>query len=266
MLPVKLGQRVYGVTTVGTIVPTLISQIELRDDKSSEDALSRAFESQLKGESYKLNLNFSFRVLRDGIKQPHLDFEGAYVEALSILEMRFQDESISVRDAHAARIRHEQLLTDKKSIRLEAEKVTKFQERDRLGLYVSRKDEEEWAQSDFPQNYFEPGTPIWIADAKKWQLIRGMVTGVHFAPRWKGRMVYYCGRFSNNEVGTVFKTKKAALNYLEQKFEKTLPGSLDRTRVQTEYQLTEAERERLQLEKIGRVADAMAAAGMFRGR
>jgi hypothetical protein len=262
-LEVKLGQRVYGVTKNGYLVPTLISEIELTDTKLTQSEFEKSFDIGLNGVSYSTSAQITFRVLSSGLESTHLSFDEACETALLKLETLVNDDQLTVRQQNDLQAWHKRLLADTESVRTELSEVSTFSKsRD---LYPLGMDSDSvYTESDFPKTYIEPGTPVWIADTKDWKLIRGMVTAVHFAKNWKRHTIYYCGRFSNNSVDVVFKTKRKALNYLEAEFQKKLPGTLNRSRVEIEFQHTEVERKRLQMKRIEHVADSLMKAGHFK--
>ena len=142
--------------------------------------------------------------------------------------------------------------------------IVHFSESERMQLYFSDTTEKIRTEGDFPKYYFEPGTPVWVADTSKWQLLKGIVTSACFAQgRW--RNIRYCyGKYSTVKSDVIFKTKSDALNYLELKFQKELPGQLNNKRVRIVLHVSEAKRKRLQLEWITQVADQMSKAGMFK--
>jgi hypothetical protein len=262
-LPVRLGQRVYGVTRGGSIVPTLVSEVELTDTKLSQSEFERSFDIALSGERYSANARFSFRALYSGFESTHLSFDEAYDAALLKLEVLVNDDQLTVRQQTDLQDWHKRLLSDKEGVRTELAEISTFSKSREQSLLGSD-EKTAYNESDFPSTYIEPGTPVWIIDTKNWKLIRGMVTAVHFHKNYKRHTVYYCGRFSNNSVDEVFKTKRKALDCLEDEFNKKLPGILDRDRVPVEFQHTEAERKRLQLERLEQVADSMVKAGYFK--
>lgn len=251
---IKLGQRVYGVSMEGTIVPTLISWIkfpEAADDLSTvvdneSLALLRGVEKRLDGPSYSHAKHVLYGTLNHGLRGTWLTFEEAHGKALETLKRLMQDESVSVGQQRLFASNYERLVMDKEAVRKLVDEVVVFSKSRTLPSFDNPQDEYV-RRSDFPQYYIGLGTPVWIADTKAWQVIRGFVTEVTFAPKWKQSFVYSCGSHHNLQADRVFLTKKRALRCLEGEFEKTLPGTLDPRRVPVVQQVSQTERFKQQL-------------------
>lgn len=252
---IKLGQRVYGVTKQGHIIPTLISQIELPEAHENESELVRRASESLHGRLHEAISGIPFRALNHHLDPVWLTFDEAYDQALAVLEKLKDDESISVRDQRDYIARYEWLVAHKEDARAEVEDVQVFTESDTMITRMGDRDEKDrrFTASDFPQRYIDLGTPVWIADTKNWRLIRGFVTEVHFAPRWPRKHVYHCGSHANLRADRVFRTKKGALNCLARAFAAELPGTLDRDRVPIVKQISRAE----EIERKFKMADRM---------
>lgn len=254
---IRLGQRVYGVTKDGTIIPTLISQIELPENDESESDLVRCGSEMLNGRQYVNISGIRFRALNHHLNQVWLTFDEAYSKAVEVLERLKDDESISVRDQRAYTARYEQLVADKETEREVVDAVEMFTKSDNMIEQMFGRDEKDrrFKTSDFPQHYIELGTPVWIADTKAWNIIQGFVTQVNFAARWRRNHLYYCGSHSNLRADRVFRTKKGALNCLEREFAASLPGTLDRRRVPVIQQISSAEQRQQILEMFRKMSE-----------
>tara|TARA_B100000745_G_scaffold20507_1_gene14121 strand:- start:28 stop:831 length:804 start_codon:yes stop_codon:yes gene_type:complete len=247
---IRLGQRVYGVTGDGTIIPTLISRIELPETNEGESDFVRRGSEMLNGRLHESVPGIQFRALNHNLDQVWLTFDEACDKAVEVLERLKGDESVSVRDQRAYTARYERLVTEKEAEREVVDGVEMFTESDTMIGRMFDRDEKDrrFRASDFPQHYIELGTPVWIADTKTWNLIQGFVTQVDFAPRWQRNHLYYCGSHSNLRADRVFRTKKGALNCLEREFAAALPGTLDRRRVPVVQQISNAEQHKQRLE------------------
>lgn len=238
---IKLGQRVYGVTSGGIIEPTLISELLLKheEDKSS---LLETTERHLYGKTH-FNSHIAFRSLNNQITMVFIGFDEALEQATTIVEQKQKDDSISVADSRA----YDDLLrkyTQKPDlVRVEVDAVELFSKTKSFIDFIFKDDDKEeyWKSSDFPKHYHPPGTPVWVADTEKYQLIQGFVTRVFFAPNWKRKHLYECGSNSNIRADTLFKTKRGALNFLAREFAKNLPGTLDRNQVKIVRQISKSE-------------------------
>lgn len=256
-LPVRLGQRVYGVTRNGDIIPTLIKEIALNEKTEAQSAFDEAFETGLNGIKHTRGMRYSFRVLEGNLPRIFHDFDAAFSTALAIVEDRLPDETLSVRENENLKSKHAQMLVSKDLMQAEIDEIAEFAKKETMNLFPGQEKESKIKPTDFPQHYIDPGTPVWVADTKKWQLIEGMVTEVCYAASLKRKLRYTCGKFVSFSVSEVFRTKKGALNYLEHQFRLLLPGTLDKQRVPIVQQLTEAERKRLQHERFEKIAKQM---------
>ena len=166
-LSMKLGQRVYGVTRSGQIVPTLVSEIELFDSKLTQSDFERSFDIALSGERYSADARFSFRTLYSDSESIHLSFDDAYEAALLKLEVLVHNEMHTVRQQIDLQEWHKRLLNDKSGVEKEISDITTFSKSRELNL-LGQDENAIYKASDFPKTYIEPGTPVWIADTKNY--------------------------------------------------------------------------------------------------
>ncbi len=247
---IRLGKPVYGVTSGGVIVLTLISCIVLPENKAHEWNLVQRSSERLNGRLHESVPGIQFRVLDHSLSETWFTFEEAYDNALEVLEQLKNDESIRVRDQRRYVTQYTHLTANKEAERDVVDGVTDFSEsKNRISGILNRGEKDRlFTQKDFPLHYIEPSTSIWIADTKSWKLIQGFVTQVEFASHWKRRFTYDCGSHINLRADRVFRTKKGALNCLEREFAKSLPGMLDRRRVPIVQQISNAKKRAQTLE------------------
>lgn len=256
---VRLGQRVYQVASKGEIIPSLISEITLIETVPPSPRIDNefvdTFELQLNGVTNRDGQHFKYGFLRHHHGQTHLTFDEAYDAALAILEKLVTATNITIAELNQIDARLDQLRTSKEASQAQIDGVGAFDWSSSLsGLVEGQK---QFTIYDFPKNYIEPGTPVWVADTDDWQLMKGMVTGVNFSRHHKRHLQYSCGRRNRVDPERVFRTKKGAFRYLEKAFAEKLPGTLDRSRVPVVRQLTEAERQREEYDRISGIAKRM---------
>lgn len=227
---VRLGQRVYGLTDYGEIVPTLINEVGLREE----------------------GVKYRFSVLDASLKHVCMRFDDALKHAVSRLQELLKDKSISVlmNEESAAYLRR--LERHSQEVRNELENTTVFYEGYCGTLALLRgRNGRQYALDDFPHEYHKLGTRVWLADVRRWCLISGIVTKVSFEPRMSGSVSYTCGAHFGLPV---FLTQEKALEALALAFEKKLPDTLDRSRVPVMEHLSEAEARALSFREIADTA------------
>lgn len=255
---IRLGQRVYGVTSDGTIVPTLVSKVELKEVKADLSDTNYHFDLGLNGPQHGEILQVKYRVLNHKLSKTWLTFDTAHKHALAILERLVNSDSVTVGKQRKYADRFTTLTANKEAERKAVDGVTVFSETENMSVMTldlhREKRVRQFTQDDFPKHYIEPGEPVWVADTKRWRLIQGFVTEVHFTTAWSRNFNYYCGSHSNLDARTVFRTKRGAMNYLERIFSQTLPGILDRKRVPLVQQLSKAEKGKQRIARMEEVA------------
>ncbi len=256
---VRLGQRVYQVNHRGEIISSLISEITLIETVTpppmTDSEFVELFGKMLDGDTNKDGQHFKYGFLRHHHGQTHLNFDEACDAALAILLKLVTATNITIAELNQIDARLDQLRTNKEASRAQIDSVGAFDWSSSLsGLVEGQK---RFTIADFPKHYIEPGTPVWVADTDDWQLMQGMVTGVNFSRHHKRHLQYSCGRRNRVDPERVYLTKKGALRYLEKAFAKKFPGTLDRARVPVVRQLTEAERQRDEYDRISGIAERM---------
>lgn len=250
MTQVQLGQRVYGVSKSGEIIPTLINDLKLPVEYENKSKLAMVSARRFKGMPHPVSSLLQFYTINRSLNDTYLEFDQAYEAALTALDKLVSDDSISVRAMEKAKTKRLALLDDKEAERERVNGIEKFA----VTHYSYGKKDPVCKQTDFPNDYHYPGESVLIADTTNWQLIIGFVTEVNCIPFRTAKLLYSCGSHTNITPDRVFTELTEALDYLAKVFEKTYPGTLDPQRVEIIQQISKSERFEQSVEKYARLA------------